>query len=97
MTTPTAATRKRAPQAERPAVDSSPFMTAHEVSTLIRIAMSTLHAWVAAGRFPAPVNFGLRSNGRACVAAWVRAEVEAWIEEQIAKPRTVGRKAEQVA
>lgn len=96
-------TQQTAPSAQlAPAAETvSPFMTIAEIFGLTRVrSASTIYAWIALPNdpFPAAVSLGrIRSNGKACTALWVRAEVEAWIERQIAKPRTLGRKSEQVA
>lgn len=82
---------------QTPTAITSPFMTLAEVMALTHAARTTIYAWVARGDFPAPASLGrLRSNGRSSTAAWVRAEVDARVEEQIAKPRAVGPKAQTV-
>lgn len=74
---------------------TSPFMTLPEVMALTRVGRTTVYSWVALGAFPAPVSLGrFRSNGHSSTAAWVRSEVDAWVREQIAKPRAVGPKAQ---
>ncbi len=55
------------------------FMRAKEVTTAIGVSKSTLYAWVAAGRFPKPVQ--LPGGG---ATAWVSTEVTAWMSAAVA-------------
>ncbi len=45
------------------------------------LSRSTIYARVAEGSFPAPVQLGARAVG------WIEAEVDAWIDQQIAASR----------
>ncbi|MGZ0897194.1 helix-turn-helix transcriptional regulator [Pseudomonas putida] len=73
----------------------SPFMDYKEVLAITGYKhRPTLYAQIANG-FPAPVALGpRRSNGRPGKVAWVRAEVEKWIQDQIDAPRWHERKTE---
>ena len=51
------------------------FMRAKEVMATLGIGKSTLYAWIAAGKFPKPVQ--LPGGG---ATAWVSTEVAAWME-----------------
>lgn len=55
------------------------FMRAKEVTTAIGVSKSTLYAWVAAGKFPKPVQ--LPGGG---ATAWVSTEVSAWMTAAVA-------------
>lgn len=44
-----------------------------ELLALVPVSRGTIWRWHRAGTFPAPVRIGSR-------AAWVRAEVDAWID-----------------
>lgn len=50
------------------------------VRQLIGLSRSSIYARIQAGTFPAPVKMGKASG-------WVEAEVQAWIDHQIAKTR----------
>lgn len=41
------------------------------------LARSTLYKFIAEGRFPKPVKLGAR------MVAWVKSEVQTWIEEKV--------------
>jgi predicted DNA-binding transcriptional regulator AlpA len=72
-----------------PETTPCPFMTRAEVLQVTCTCVSTLYAWMGAGHFPAAVGLGpTRSDGFARRAVWVRAEVEQWVRDQMAKPRT---------
>lgn len=45
------------------------------------LSRSTIYSWITAGRFPAPVKLGPRS------VAWVKEEIEAWVNSRIAESR----------
>jgi prophage regulatory protein len=47
------------------------------------LARSTVYKFIAEGDFPKPVKLGVR------VAAWVEAEVLAWINDRVAKRDTM--------
>ena len=49
----------------------------NQVMECTGLARSTVYKFIAEGDFPKPVKLGVR------VAAWVEAEVIAWIEEKI--------------
>jgi predicted DNA-binding transcriptional regulator AlpA len=67
----------------------SPFMTRDEVLRVTCTCATTLYAWMNEGHFPASVGLGpTRSDGFARRAVWVRTEVEEWVRDQVAKPRT---------
>jgi predicted DNA-binding transcriptional regulator AlpA len=73
---------------------NDPLMFTAELLRVLGLGNSTLYAWINAGYFKAPMSLGPnRSNGCARRAAWLRAEVYAWIGEQAVKPRTLGPKA----
>lgn len=55
------------------------FMRAKEVTAAIGVSKSTLYAWVAAGKFPKPVQ--LPGGG---ATAWVSTEVTAWMTAAVA-------------
>lgn len=70
---------------------ASPFMTRDEVLRMVGVCLSTLYVWMNAGYFPACRSLGpKRSNGYAGKAVWSRAEVNAWLDEHMTKPGTVG-------
>lgn len=74
-----------------PETTLSPFMTRDEVLRVTCVCLSTLYVWMNAGYFPACRSLGpKRSSGHAGKAVWSRAEVNAWIDAQMAKPGTVG-------
>jgi len=50
-----------------------PILRRPDVRALLGISNSTLHAWVKAGRFPAPLELGPRVRG------WRRSVVEAFL------------------
>jgi len=57
------------------------FMDLPQVMEVIRASRSHIYALVAEGGFPPPIKIGPR------LTRWVEAEVQAWMEEQIAKSR----------
>lgn len=68
------------------------LMPLQEVADACGVGTSTIYRWAAGGidGFPLQVQFGTtRKNGRSAKAFWDRAEIEAWIEKQLAKPRRV--------
>ncbi|VVO32078.1 helix-turn-helix transcriptional regulator [Pseudomonas fluorescens] len=69
-----------------------PFMPIAEALIVAGIRRAqTLYEWVEAGRFPAPVCIGMRrSNGYAGKTMFVREEVEQWVRDKIAEPRSLG-------
>jgi len=48
------------------------LLTVREVTDLLRISYSTLHRWLSAGKFPAPV------NGRGKKLLWHLSQIEDW-------------------
>ena len=54
------------------------------VQELTSLPVSTLYAWVAQGRFPAPVRLGLRSVG------WRRSDVQGWLDSRVSAREAVG-------
>ena len=54
-----------------------------EVQARTGLSRSTIYAWSADGRFPAPVRLGGR------VARWVEAEVDDWLRKWVEKRRGV--------
>lgn len=61
------------------------FIRLPEVKSRTGLARSSLYARVATGTFPQSVSLG----GRA--VAWIEAEVQSWIEQQIQASRQVGQ------
>lgn len=57
------------------------FLKIKTVSEQVAKSTSAIYADVAAGKFPAPVKIGPRAS------AFLSDEVEAWMEEQVAKSR----------
>ena len=55
------------------------FMRAKEVIAAVGVSKSTLYAWIAAGKFPKPVQ--LPGGG---ATAWVSTEVTAWMTATVA-------------
>ena len=53
-----------------------PMMDKNEVLRLLGITQCSLHRWVRAGKFPAPIALSPK------VHRWRRGEVEAWIARQ---------------
>lgn len=53
------------------------------VKTRTGLSRSTIYLRVAEGNFPAPVSLGGRAVG------WIEAEVNDWLDRQIAASRTV--------
>jgi prophage regulatory protein len=50
-----------------------------EVEEITGLSRSTIYARIKAGAFPKPVPLGARSVG------WLQSDIEAWIEERIAR------------
>lgn len=50
------------------------------VSGMVSLSRSSIYARVRAGTFPAPIKMGKASG-------WVEAEIQAWIDRQIAATR----------
>ena len=55
------------------------FVRLREVMARTGLSRSTIHVWVAEGRFPKPVPLGVRSVG------WIESELEDWLRDRIAK------------
>ena len=55
-----------------------------EVQARTGLSRSTIYAWSADGRFPAPVRLGGRAVG------WIESEIDAWLRERIAESRGEG-------
>ncbi|WP_152606268.1 helix-turn-helix transcriptional regulator [Pseudomonas plecoglossicida] len=54
-----------------------------EILQLIGVGRTALRDWCSLGYFPPPVQLGvMRSSGRPAKVAWVREEVEQWIESR---------------
>lgn len=53
-----------------------------EVEGRTGLSRSTIYLKIAQGSFPRPVSLGPRAVG------WVSAEIDAWIEQQVAASRT---------
>lgn len=51
------------------------------VKTVTGLSRSTIYLRIAEGSFPKPVNLGQRAVG------WIEAEVQQWLEQQIAASR----------
>lgn len=47
-----------------------------EVEEMVRVKTTTIYRWIKDGKFPRPLKMGF-------VSLWARAEVEAWIQQQI--------------
>ena len=54
-----------------------------EVEAIVGLSRSSIYELIARKQFPAPIKLGLRSVG------WLRHEVVAWVEAQVAATRTV--------
>ena len=54
------------------------FVRLREVMARTGLSRSTIHVWVAEGRFPKPVPLGRRSVG------WIESELEDWLRDRIA-------------
>jgi len=59
------------------------FIKIAEVSKRTSAPAPTIYWWISKGRFPKPVKTGVRA------AAWIEAEVDAWIAERIKLARKV--------
>ena len=55
-----------------------------EVEARTGLSRSTIYLKVAQGSFPKPVSLGPRAVG------WVAAEIDAWLEKQVAISRAAG-------
>ena len=55
------------------------FVRLPEVMARTGLSRSTIHVWMAEGRFPKPVPLGSRSVG------WIESELEKWVRGRIAK------------
>ena len=55
------------------------FVRLREVMARTGLSRSTIHVWVAEGRFPKPVPLGARSVG------WIESELEDWLCDRIAE------------
>ncbi|MCB4360905.1 helix-turn-helix transcriptional regulator [Quatrionicoccus australiensis] len=71
--------RKRA----RSATPGGPWMRIVEVEEMAGVKTSAIYSWVKNGSFPKPIKVGRTSQ-------WVRAEVEAWVDQQRAKRNAAG-------
>lgn len=58
------------------------MLTEEDVRKLVRLAPRTLRAYVAAGKFPAPLRLGDDAHAR---KRWLRSEVVAWVEQLAAR------------
>lgn len=67
------------PARSRPRSDSpdGALMRMVEVEEMVGLSAATIYRHIKAGRFPRPLKMGF-------VSLWVRAEVEMWIQEQVA-------------
>ena len=54
------------------------FVRLPEVMARTGLSRSTIHVWVAEGRFPKPVPLGARSVG------WIESELDEWMRGRIA-------------
>ena len=50
-----------------------------ELLRRLKISNTTLYSWIAAGRFPRPIE-----GGTASVAYWLASDVEKWYAERVA-------------
>ena len=50
-----------------------------ELLRKLQISNTTLYAWIAAGRFPRPIEGGTSS-----VAYWLASDVDAWLADRVA-------------
>lgn len=62
------------------------FIDLPQVLDVTSASRSHIYALVAKGEFPAPIKLGLRST------RWLESEVQAWMEERIAKSRGLNSK-----
>ncbi|MDZ7641641.1 MAG: AlpA family phage regulatory protein [Desulfurivibrio sp.] len=81
-------------QPDRPTTHHTPrssrLLARNEVMERCGIrAASTLHDWIRAGRFPAPIHL---AGGR--TARWLEADLESWLADQLA---AAGRDIEEVS
>ena len=75
-------TRNRAMREQRTKPKTIPpirLVRLPEVGARTGLSRSTIHVWVAEGRFPKPVPLGARSVG------WIESELEEWLRDRIAK------------
>ena len=54
------------------------------VKAVTGLSRSTIYLRISEGRFPKPVSLGDRAVG------WIEAEVQEWLEQQIAASRQIG-------
>lgn len=62
------------------------FIDLPQILDVTRSSRSHIYALIAKGEFPAPIKLGRRS------ARWLESEVQAWMEERIAKSRGLDSK-----
>ncbi|MEJ5903943.1 AlpA family phage regulatory protein [Pseudomonas kermanshahensis] len=68
------------------------FLFESEVLQILGMGKTALRDWCCTGYFPAPLALGrIRASGRPAKVAWVREEVEAWIEARKAERLTYSR------
>lgn len=49
-----------------------------DVMGMLGVSKPTIYLWIKGGGFPAPLRLGPKASG------WLRAEIEAWIDERAA-------------
>jgi prophage regulatory protein len=52
-----------------------------QILELLGVSHSTLYSWMDAGKFPRPIRIGENS------IAWLRTEIEAWLEQRAQERR----------
>lgn len=57
------------------------FLRLCDVKLLTGLSRSTIYLYIQTGRFPRPVNIGMRS------VAWLQSEIDAWMTARIAGSR----------
>jgi predicted DNA-binding transcriptional regulator AlpA len=67
------------------------LLTKAEVAERLRASCATLDAWVAGGRFPAP----LPRAGPRAPCRWLRQTVEDWVSQQYAASVRAARRAKE--
>jgi prophage regulatory protein len=67
---------------------ASTFLRLPDVKARTGLSRSTIYLRVSEGKFPSPVALGGRAVG------WVEAELDSWIEDQIASSRQAAREGE---
>lgn len=60
---------------------ASRLLRMKEVATICGLSSSAIYKYVRSGTFPRPIKIGLRAS------AWIKPEVEAWIEQRISASR----------